>query len=156
MRAGDEHADGWWMDLTSPRLTMWTTEPPRAEGTVSIRTRDLEPVLEALGEKEKISKLIPLFTSLDDFRAKTTLRKAGPITDITLESESDVWDASGRIYINEKQTRMALVVGGQAVSLGIASLGDGVEIMPFAKTDWLNERLQKLPKPLVQLPASKP
>jgi hypothetical protein len=75
---------------------------------------------------------------------------------MTLESESDIWDAAGRVYTSPKQSLMALVVGGQAVSVGIAEMGDGLQIRPFAKTDWLNERLAAFPKPLVQMPSAKP
>jgi len=32
---------------------------------------------------------------------------------------------------------MALMVGGQAVAVGITQMGDGLQIRPFAKTDWL-------------------
>jgi hypothetical protein len=156
MRAGSRSVDDWWMNIQSKKLTLWNSKPPRAEGTLSIRARDLQPVLKALAEKDVISSLIPMFTSLTDFRAKTTIRTAGPVTDVTLESESDIWDASGRIYSNGKQQQMAIVVGGQAVSLGIAKAGDDLEIMPFAKTGWLNDHLRTFPKPLVQLPASKP
>lgn len=156
MHAGDEAVSDWWMDLSSKRLTLWNGKTPRAEGSVSIRTKNLEPALEALAEKDVISDLIPFFVSLDDFRAKATFRKEGPVTDVTVESESDVWDASGRVYTSDKQNLMALVVGGQAVSLGIAKLQDDeLQIRPFAKTDWLNERLAKFPKPLKMAP-SKP
>jgi len=51
---------------------------------------------------------------------------------------------------------MALVIGGQAVSLGVADLGDGLQLRPFAKTGWLNERLAAFPKPLIQMSAKKP
>jgi hypothetical protein len=52
---------------------------------------------------------------------------------------------------------MALVVGGQAVSVGIAKLDDGhLQVRPFAKTDWLNERLAQFPRPTVQMPREKP
>jgi hypothetical protein len=63
---------------------------------------------------------------------------------------------SGRVYTNTKQTLMALVIGGQAVSLGVADLGSGLQLRPFAKTDWLNERLAAFPKPLIQMPGKKP
>jgi len=103
-----------------------------------------------------ISDLIPFLTRLDDFRAKTTFRTQGNVTDVTIESESDVWDVAGRVYSSPKQSLMALVVGGQAVSVGIAELGDGLQVRPFAKTDWLNQRLAQFPKPLVQMAAAKP
>lgn len=158
MRAGDEAVDDWWMNVNAKRLTFHTTEPPRAEGSLSVRTKNLQPALEALAEKDVISGIIPVLTRLDDFRAKTTFRKVGDATDMTIESESDVWDASGRIYTTPEKTLMALVVGGQAVSLGVADLGTGLQLRPFAKTAWLNERLAAFPKPLppVQMSAKKP
>ncbi len=156
MRAGDEAVDGWWMNVVAKRLTYRSTEPPSAEGSLSVRTQNLQPALEALAEKDKISDIIPVLTRLDDFRAKTTFRMTGDVTDLTLESESDIWDASGRIYSTPKKTLMALVVGGQTVSLGVADLGDGLELRPLAKTDWLNEKLARFPKPLIQMSAAKP
>lgn len=156
VHVGDERVQDWWMTLGSERLTFRGSEPPRMDGTLTIRAKDLEPILEGLAEKDKLSPLVPLLTSLDNFEAKVTLRKTGPVTDVTLASQSDVWDAAGRIYSNGEEQRMALVVGGQAVSVGLANMGDGLEIQPFAKTDWLNARLRAFPKPLVQMAPSKP
>jgi hypothetical protein len=156
MRVEDESVSGWWMDVSSKRLALYDTKTPHAEGSASIRAKNLAPVLEALAEKDVISDVIPALTRLDDFRAKTTFRSQGKISDVTLESESDVWDISGRVYSSPKQNLMALVVGGQAVSLGVADLGNGLQIRPFAKTDWLNARLAEFPKPLVQMAPAKP
>jgi hypothetical protein len=152
LRAGERRVREWWMNLDSKRLAFWNTEPPRFQGVLGVRARDLQPVLESLAEKEVISELIPLFTSLTDFRASTSILAEGPVTDVTLASESDVWDIAGRIYKKDQRSQMAVVVGGQAVSLGIASSGDGLELMPFAKTNWLNERLRQFPKPLQMRP----
>lgn len=156
MHAGDEAVDGWWMNLKANRLTYRATDPPSADGSVSVQTKNLQPALEALAEKDVISGIIPVLTRLDDFRAKTTFRKVASVTDVTIESESDVWDVSGRVYTNAKKTLMALVVGGQAVSLGVADLGTGLQLKPFAKTGWLNERLAQFPKPLIQMQPAKP
>lgn len=149
MHAGSRDVSGWWMNVASRRMTFWNTEPTAFDGTLSVRARDLDPVLKALAEKDVISDLIPMFTSLNDFRASTTIRATGPLTDITLASESQIWDAAGRIYKNGDKSKMAIVVGGQAVSLGVASQGDDLEIMPFAKTGWLNDHLRTFPKPIV-------
>jgi len=156
MNVGSTALSGWWMDLTSPRLTFWSNQPSAFDGTVSVRTRDLEPVLKSLAEKDVISDLIPMFTSLKDFRASARVRGTGPMTDVTIASESRIWDAAGRVYKNGDKSQMALVVGGQAVSLGIASNGDGLELMPFAKTGWLNDHLRQFPKPVQVMPAEKP
>jgi hypothetical protein len=156
MHANSHNIDAWWLDLTSQRMTFMNTDPPRFDGIIFIRARDLAPILQGLAQKDVISKLVPMFTKLGDFRAAAGIRASGPVTDVALTSESDVWDASGRVYKKGQDTRMALVVGGQAVSLGIANLGNGLEIMPFAKTDWLNEHLREFPKPLVQMSKDKP
>ncbi len=156
MHVHDTAVEGWWMDVSSKRLSAWNTEPPHAEGSLSIRSKNLQPALEALAEKDVISGIIPVLTRLDDFRAKTTFRREGQATDVSIESESDVWDVAGRVYSTPKKSLMALVVGGQAVSVGIAELGDGLQIRPFAKTDWLNARLAEFPKPLVQMAPAKP
>jgi hypothetical protein len=156
MRAGDERVDGWWLDVQSPRVSLRAGEPLSADGSVSVRAKSLEPVLEALASKDQLSEVIPVLTRLDDFRARLTFRSKGPQQDVVLESESDVWDVSGRVFKSGEQTLLAMVIGGQAVSVGVASLGDGLEIQPFAKTSWLNSRLRAFPKPLVQLPPSKP
>jgi hypothetical protein len=157
MHVKDTTVSDWWMDLSSKRISLFEGEPARAEGSLSIRTKNLQPALEALAKKDVISGIIPVLTRLDDFRAKTTFRKQGPVTDISIESESDVWDVSGRVYSNAKQSLMALVIGGQAVSVGVAKLADEhLEIHPFAKTDWLNSKLAQFPKPLVQMPPAKP
>jgi hypothetical protein len=156
MQVEDEAVADWWMNVSAKRLSYRASDPPIAEGAVSVRTKNLEPVLEALAQKDVISDLIPFLTSLDDFRAKTTFRKSGSATDMTIESESDVWDVSGRVYSSPGSTFMALVVGGQAVSMGVADVGDGLKLRPFAKTAWLNEQLARFPKPLIQMPAAKP
>jgi hypothetical protein len=156
MRAGSSSVAGWWMNVDSKRLTFWNHEPSRFEGTASIRARDLDPVLKALAEKDVISKLIPMFTSLNDFRAGLTIRTSGEMTDTVLSSESSIWDAAGRIYKNGKESQMAIVVGGQVVSVGIASKDGHLEIMPFAKTDWLNEHLRTFPAPVEVMKRPKP
>lgn len=157
MHVEDEAVNDWWMDLSSKRITVQSGDAPRVEGSLSIRSKNLEPVIEALAEKDVISDIVPVLTRLDDFRAKTTFRKQGAVTDVSIESESDVWDIAGRVYSNAKESLMAVVVGGQAVSLGVAKLQDQhLELRPFAKTEWLNSRLAQFPRPLLQMPAAKP
>lgn len=156
MRTGDRSVDDWWLNLVGKRLTFKTGDRSRFDGELSLRTRDMDPVLEALAEKDVITELIPLFTSLNDFRAGANIHSSGPITDVSIASESDVWDAAGRVYMTDESTLMAIVFGGQAVSLGIANTGNGLSIMPFAKSGWLNEQLRAFPKPLVQVRGDKP
>ena len=156
LRGVGSDLSGWWMDVESARFTVWNKTPLSFDGTFGVQARDLDPVLKTLAEKDVISKLIPMFTSLRAFQASARVRGVGEMTDVTLASESQIWDAAGRVYKKGDKTQMAIVVGGQAVSLGVASKGDGLELMPFAKTDWLNERLREFPRPILEMKADKP
>jgi len=153
---GATNVSGWWMDVESARFTVWNKEPLAFDGTFGLQARDLDPVLETLAEKDMISKLIPMFTSLRAFKASARVRGVGEMTDVTLASESQIWDAAGRVFKNGDKTQMAVVVGGQAVSLGVASKGEGLELMPFAKTGWLNDQLRDFPKPILEMKGDKP
>lgn len=155
MNVGDEYVDGWWASFAADRTVAWQLPPKRVETTLAIRAKDLEPLLESLAEKDRLNDLVAKFTSLDDLSATAKLR-IGRATDVTLASESDVWDVAGRIYASEDRNLVALVIGGQAVSIGIASDGDDLEIEPFAETEWLNARLRRFPPPVRQLAPEKP
>jgi hypothetical protein len=155
MNVGDEYVDGWWASFSSKRAVAWQLPPKRVETTLAIRAKDAEPLLESLAEKDRLNDLIAKFTSLDDLSATAKLH-LGDATDVTLASESDVWDIAGRIYTSDDRKLMALVIGGQAVSIGIASDENGLDIEPFAETEWLNARLRRFPPPQRQLAPEKP
>jgi hypothetical protein len=149
--------DGWWIVMAADRFTAVGMPPERYGTTLRVRAKDAEPILESLAEKDQLNDLIAKFTSLDDLTLIAKIRGKGEVNDITIESmESDVWDAAGRIYTNGKQSRMALVIGGKAVSIGIASDGKHTEVKPFARTDWLNEKLRAFPGAREQITPSKP
>jgi hypothetical protein len=147
LHAGDRKVEGWWLNVASKRLAFYGTEPARFDGTLGVRARDLQPVLEALAERDVVPDLLPKFTRLADFRASAKIASAGPKMDVTLASESDVWDVAGRVYKTGDRTQFAVTFGGQAVSLGLAKMGEHLEIRPFAKTTWLNEHLRQFPEP---------
>jgi hypothetical protein len=156
MHVGDENVDGWWAILSSDRVSAQQLPPESYETTIRFRAKDAEPILEALAEKDQLNDLIAKFTSLDDLTLVAKVRGRGKILDVTFDSESDVWDAAGRYYSNGKQSRLALVVGGKAFSIGIASDGKNTSIVPFARQDWLNAHLRAFPRPLEQMKGSKP
>ena len=157
MHVGDEDVDDWWAILSSQRVAAADLPPRSYDAEVRFRAKDAEPILEALAEKDQLNDLIAKFTSLDDLTLVAKLRGRGDILDVTIESmESDVWDAAGRYYSDGKRSRLALVVGGKAVSIGIASDGERTSIVPFARADWLNARLRAFPKPLEQVKAPQP
>jgi hypothetical protein len=151
VRTGSERSDGWWLDASSRRVELRAEKPVSFEAAVFLRARDLEPVLEALSERNAISGLIPRLVSLHDFRSKFTLRAQSPVLDIVMASESDVWDASGRFLTDGERKHLALVVGGEAISLGVASHRGETSVMPFAKSGWLMEQLARFPRAPVSL-----
>jgi hypothetical protein len=155
-RSGEQTTSGWWADLVGKELTYRSREPSAFDGVLSLRTQSLEPALEALADKKLVSDVVPTLTKLSDFRAGANIHSSGPVADVSLASESDVWDVAGRVRRDAKGVRFAVVVGGQAVSLGVADLGDGLELMPFAKSGWLNEKLSGFPKPIVRMQPDKP
>jgi hypothetical protein len=151
VRNGSERSDGWWLDASSQRVELRAGKQASVEATVVLRARDLEPVLEALSERNAISGLIPRLVSLHDFRSKLTLRARSPMLDIVMASESDVWDASGRFLAEGERKHLALLVGGEAISLGVASHRGETSVMPFAKSGWLDEQLARFPRAPVAL-----
>lgn len=155
-RAGKYSTNGWWANVVGRDLVYQTRKEGSFDGKVSIQTQSLEPVLEALADKEVVPKILPMFTKLSEFRAGADLHTVGDVTDVSVASESAVWDAAGRVRKDDAGTRFAVVVGGQAVSLGVADLGTGLELMPFAKTGWLNDKLAGFPKPVVRMQRDKP
>jgi hypothetical protein len=157
MHVGDEDVDDWWAILSSERIAASKMPPESYQATIRFRAKDAEPILEALAEKDQLNDLIAKFTSLDDLTLVAKVRGKGKILDVTIESmESDVWDAAGRYYSDGKRGRLALVVGGKAVSIGIASDGKNTSIVPFARADWLNAQLRAFPRPLEQVEPPKP
>lgn len=156
MHTGDHSVTNWWMNLDSKHISFVDAEPSRLDGVLSVRAQNLKPFLEALAEKDVISGIIPKLTSLSDFRSNAIIHGAGSTTDVTLASESNVWDVAGRVHKTDKGSQVAVVVGGQAVSLGVASDGNHLELMPFAQTGWLNEHLRKFPAPPTHLKGETP
>lgn len=156
MHVGDEDVDGWWMILSTPRATASGLPPRRYATELAIRAKDAEPILEALAEKDKLNDLIAKFTSLDDLRAGAKIRGEGQKLDVMIDSQSDVWDIAGRYATDGRRNRLALVIGGKAVSIGIASDGKSTKIVPFARADWLNEQLRGFSKPIEQVTPPKP
>jgi hypothetical protein len=130
---------------------VWTAASPCAR-------RAPEPFLKGLAEKDQISDLIPKLTSLPDLRLRATFRKFRDTTDVVLEPlENNLFDVAGRLHAKRDQQHFAIVLGGKAVSLGIAKRrGSGLALKPFAREGWLNSELRSFPPPLQQVTSSQP
>jgi hypothetical protein len=157
MRAGDQQVEDWWMRLSSKKLEAWGLPPERTQTQFSVRAKSAEPVLKALVAKGELSKLVPTLTHLNDLRIEAEVRKHGSVTDVLLEPlETNLFDVAGRFHMSDAQNRMAIVLGGKAISLGIASDASGLTLAPMARTGWLNQRLKGFPEPIDQVSPSQP
>jgi hypothetical protein len=84
MRTDDRKLGGWWLNASSQRFSVYATEPPRFEGTLGVRARDLQPVLDALADRNTIHDLIPKFTHLSDFQSRSACIRRNPRTEPVL------------------------------------------------------------------------
>lgn len=146
LRAGDAHVRNWWMRLESPRVSAVGWPPERLTADLSIVAKDAEPILVALAKKDEIPDVVAKVANLDDIRADARLRKRPGVFDIVLDDvESDVVDLSGRVLLERKHNRVALVVGGKRLSLGIYRNGGDTELEAQADAEWLNRKLRSFP-----------
>jgi hypothetical protein len=158
MRAGDETVRDWWTRVEIPSVAVAGVPPTRVDGRISASAKSAEPFLKALAEKDQIADLIPKLTSLPNIRLRANFRKNGDATDVMLEPlENQLFDVAGRFHSRGDQQQFALVIGGKAVSLGIAKrTGAGLTLKPFAREGWLNAELENFPTPLKQIGSSQP
>jgi hypothetical protein len=158
MRAGDETVKDWWLRIEVPSVTAAGLPPARVDGRISARAKSAEPFLKALAEKDQIADLIPKLTSLPNLRLRATVHKDHDAMDVVLEPfENQLFDVAGRIHSKGENQQFAVVIGGKAVSLGIAKRsGAGLTLKPFAREGWLNEELGTFPPPAKQIQSSQP
>lgn len=156
MRAGDETVSGWWTRISIPHFSAAGMPPKSLEGGVIVLAKNAEPLLKGLAEKDKIAGIIPKLTTLSDLRVRASMRKQNGVTDVLLEPvENELFDVAGRYYSKGEQSRFAVVIGGKAISLGIAKDDSGTTLKPFARQDWLNDQLRRFPTP-AQIHSSQP
>jgi hypothetical protein len=157
MQVGNESMEGWWTRIDVPYFAAFGVPPERIEGSFAVRAKSAEPLLKALAGKGEITPLIPWLTNLNDLRARATFHKIGPTINVMLEPVQNVlFDVAGRYYSKGDDSRMAIVVGGKVVSLGIAKDSGGLTLAPFAREGWLNEKLARFPKPVQKVHSSEP
>lgn len=148
MRAGDEKVSDWWARISVPHFVAAGMPPKTLEGGIIVLAKNAEPLLKGLAAKDKISDIIPKLTKLSDLRIRASMRRQSGATDVLLEPvQNELFDVAGRYYSKGEQSRLAMVIGGKAVSLGIAKDDSGTTLEPFARQDWLNAQLQRFPTP---------
>jgi len=136
----------WWLRLESPRVSSIGWPPERVTADLSIAAKNAEPILVALAKKDEIPDVVAKVARLDDIRAEAKLRKRPGVFDIVLDDvESDALDLTGRVRVDRKHSRYALVVGGERVSLGIFKNGGDTELEAQPDPKWLNQKLRSFP-----------
>lgn len=146
LHAGDVRVNDWWMRLESPLVSAVGWPPERVTTDLSIVAKNAEPILQALAKKDEVPDVVADLVSLDNLNVDAKFRKHPGVIDIVLdEVQSDVLDLTGRVYVGEKQSRVALVVGGKHVSLGISKNGGDTELEAQAGAEWLRNKLRSFP-----------
>lgn len=146
LRAGDVRVNDWWMRLESPLVSAVGWPPQRLTADLSIVAKNAEPILQALAQKDELPDVVADLISLDNLTVQARFRKRPGVIDIVLDDvQSDVLDLTGRVHVGEKQSHLALVVGGKRVSLGIFRNGGDTELEAQAGGEWLERKLRTFP-----------
>lgn len=156
-RAGDDTIGGWWLNLDSERIDLAGLPADYLSADLTLFARDAEPVIRALAEDGKVPGIVADIIKLRNLKILAKVRKRAATTDIMVDTmESKFIDFTGRILKSPKQTRIALLVGGKDISLGIDKHGEHTGFEALAGTEWLNERLALFPKPKERVQGEKP
>jgi len=156
-RAGSDRVDNWWLNLGSERIELEGLPADHVRADVTIFARDAEPVIRALAEDGKVPGFVADIVHLRNMKVLAKVRKRQDTLDVMLDTlESNFIDFSGRFVRGPEQVRLALLVGGKTVALGIDKRGQHTGFQAFAGTDWLNERLRHFPKPAERVRGDKP
>lgn len=146
LRAGEVRVNQWWMRFESPRVSAVGWPPERVTTDLSIVAKNAEPILQVLAKKDQVPKVVADLIQLEDLKVEAKLRKRPGVIDIVLDDvQTDVVDLIGRVHLDGEQSRLALVVGGKQVSLGIFHNGGDTELEAQAGAEWLRTKLQSFP-----------
>jgi len=157
LQVASQEMENWWMKADVPYFAAFGLPPNRFEGRVSVLAKSAEPVLKILAGKKEIPGVIPALTKLNDLRIRAKFRHDRAVTDVMLVPlENDLFNVAGRYYSKDDDGKLAIVVGGDVVSLGIAKDAGGTTLAPFAREGWLNEKLARFPKPVEVFRTSEP
>jgi hypothetical protein len=157
MRTGKQRVENWWARAAVSAFSVSGMPPRELDGGVSVLAKSAEPLLKTLADRKEISGVIPKLTELEDLRIRATVLKRGDVVDVMMDPiETDLFDVAGRYHANGEDRRIAIVVGGKAVSLGIAKEGSRTTLKPLAHQGWLNEQLRRFPPPIQTVHSSQP
>jgi hypothetical protein len=152
-----QEMEGWWMKAEVPHFAALGFPPRRFEGRLSVLAKSAEPILKVLAGKKEIPGIIPALTKLNDLRIRAKFRSDRAVTDVMLMPlENDLFNVAGRYYSKGDDRKLAIVVGGDVVSLGIAKDSGATTFAPFAREGWLNGKLMQFPKPAEKFRSSEP
>lgn len=154
---GKKRIDNWWMQWTSPKVTLGLSDPTSVRGDFTFVAKDAQPLLYALAAEDKVPDLVPALVKLRDIRSRAEVRKQGELLDVMIKNlATRLVDFSGRIHDDNGDRQVALLIGGKVVSLGIYLHGDKKQFAPLAHAKWLNERLDRMPPPEEKVSGQQP
>jgi hypothetical protein len=131
--------------------------PTSIVSDLAITAKDAEPLLEGLAERNRIPTIFAKLTSLDELRVRAKLRNRNGALDVMVDSlQSQLLDMSGRLSVENDESQLALLIGGDTVSVGIHQKGGRTDVEAFADARWLNEKLTHFPGPRDQVAPPKP
>jgi len=148
LHTGDARVSDWWMRLESPLVSAVGWPPDRLTAELSIVAKNAEPLLQALAKKDQVPEAVADAVSLDNLRIEAKFEKRPGVVDVVLEEvQSDVLDLTGRVRVDRNHRRVALVIGGKRVSLGIFRNGGDTELEAQPDASWLKGKLRSFPPP---------
>ncbi len=154
---GDNKIEDWWLKLRGKKLWVdWAHEQVTAEATLA--ARDAEPVIRAVAHDQGgIPAIVADVLKFPNVRAAAQVRRDRETFDLMLESiETAIIDFSGRVYRKEENLKLALLIGGKVLSLGLYKDPKDTSLVPMARTSWLNKKLETFPAPKERVAAPKP
>jgi len=157
-QAGKSSIDDWWLNLSSKRIDVAGLPADNVRADFAIVARDAEPVIRALAEDDKLPDIVADIVHLRNLRVLANVTKTQRTLDVMLDTMESklIVDFSGRIHQTPKETRLALLIGGKDVALGISRRDNHTGFEAFADTAWLNEELSHFPKPKQYVSGDKP
>jgi hypothetical protein len=142
------NVDGWWARVHVPTLSLSAKENLDLTGDFSAKFRDALPALGMFAASGDLPDWVPTMFPLRELEAKGSFSRRCRTTDIAIETaRGGPLAAAGRIQSVPSDTRGAFLVrlrSPLAVSLGLVTYQDDVELAFLAGNDWLRQQSEIL------------
>lgn len=156
-KIGKRRIEDWWLTARGKRIWLdWANGQLNADASLS--SKNAEPMIRAVAHgKGGLPQITADLLKFPDVRSAAKLRLKGDTLDLMLEDlKTDFVDFSGRVFRRGESLQLALLVGGEAISLGLYKDPKTTTLSPMANAQWLNRKLALFPKPKERVAAPKP